>query len=487
MDPAQLEAMARQADAALASQTTDTQLQAAIAASRKDLWPALAANPASYPDLLTWLGGMGVPEVDAALAARAGRPAGTPAALTASAGAATTQGTGAAQETGAGAPTEVMPSAPSAWSAAVAPAVIPAVTSAPAPGAWSAAPAPAPAPAPVPAAASPAPSAGSGRGRRGLIAGVLAVVLVLVAAGGWMIGRGHSGDADGGTAAGGDTAAASQGQAAQDAPATITACGTDPAVKVTSVTADNSTMTAELHVTPSCSEGDVLTGSRNHLLLTSPQDWDDPGSAVAVGELDLSTSPAVLSGRGADLIVIFPAGQYYRMGDVTPGEEIAATLTADRSDSSASGDSDDAVGTVAVTASESSGGADEEEAAAEVALGRLADDTARHAQYAEGHWYAQLSSKKVGLQVEGRTWDNRTILQQYFDYTTNYGSIILTRAHDWSVFDADGDWYVLLADVGATSDTDANAWCDAQGIGKDDCFAKMLSTTAAVKGSTTYR
>lgn len=473
MDPAQFEAAARHADAALASQTTDTQLQAAIAASREDLWPALAANPASYPDLLTWLGDMGVPEVDAALAARAGRPAGTPAAPTASAGAAPT-------------------SAPSAWSAAVAPAVIPAAASAPAPGAWSAAPAPAPAPAPVPAAASPAPSAGPGRSHRGLIAGALAVVLVLVAAGGWLIGRAQSGDAAGGTSAAGDSAAAgaspaSQGQAAQDAPATITACATDPTVEVTSVTADNSTMTAELHVTPSCSEGDVLTGSRNHLLLTSPQDWDSPGSTVAIGELNLSTSPAVMSGGGADVTVTFPAGQYYRIVNVTPGEEIAATLTADRSDSSASGDSADATSSVTVTASESSGGADEEEAAAEVALGRLADDTARHAQYAEGHWYAQLSSKKVGLQVEGRTWDNRTILQQYFDYTTNYGSIILTRAHDWSVFDADGDWYVLLADVGATSDTDANAWCDSRSIGKDDCFAKMLSTTRSAEGTTTYR
>ncbi|ROS73671.1 hypothetical protein [Cellulomonas sp. PhB143] len=43
---------------------------AAMAAEEPALHPYIAANPATYPALLDWLGGLGEPEVDAALAAR---------------------------------------------------------------------------------------------------------------------------------------------------------------------------------------------------------------------------------------------------------------------------------------------------------------------------------------------------------------------------------------------------------------------------------
>ena len=47
MDPAQLTTAAQQADAAVAAQTSDQALQAAIAQTRPDLWEALATNPRS--------------------------------------------------------------------------------------------------------------------------------------------------------------------------------------------------------------------------------------------------------------------------------------------------------------------------------------------------------------------------------------------------------------------------------------------------------
>lgn len=50
---------------------TPAQTLADIAALRADLRPAVAANPTAYPGLLDWLGGIGDPQVDAALAARA--------------------------------------------------------------------------------------------------------------------------------------------------------------------------------------------------------------------------------------------------------------------------------------------------------------------------------------------------------------------------------------------------------------------------------
>ena len=74
MDPAQLTTAAQQADAAVAAQTSDQALQAAIAQSRPDLWASLAANPSAYPDLLAWLSGTGDATVLAILQARGYSP-----------------------------------------------------------------------------------------------------------------------------------------------------------------------------------------------------------------------------------------------------------------------------------------------------------------------------------------------------------------------------------------------------------------------------
>ena len=53
---------------------TPGQVLADIAALRPDLRPAVAANPSAYPGLLEWLGSLGDPAINAALAAR--RPGG---------------------------------------------------------------------------------------------------------------------------------------------------------------------------------------------------------------------------------------------------------------------------------------------------------------------------------------------------------------------------------------------------------------------------
>ena len=70
MDPVQLMMAAHQADAAVAAQTPDQALQAAIAQSRPDLWAPLSTNPAAYPDLLGWLASTGNVKVLANLRAR---------------------------------------------------------------------------------------------------------------------------------------------------------------------------------------------------------------------------------------------------------------------------------------------------------------------------------------------------------------------------------------------------------------------------------
>ena len=76
--PPSPEASGSDADAdrlAAASPTTPAAELARIAASRPDLHPALAANPATYPDLVDWLRTSPDPAVQTALAQRTTPPA----------------------------------------------------------------------------------------------------------------------------------------------------------------------------------------------------------------------------------------------------------------------------------------------------------------------------------------------------------------------------------------------------------------------------
>ena len=66
-----------------ADPATPVEVLADIAALRPDLRPAVAGNPAAYPELLVWLGSLGDPSVDVMLASRAGRTPGADAQQTA--------------------------------------------------------------------------------------------------------------------------------------------------------------------------------------------------------------------------------------------------------------------------------------------------------------------------------------------------------------------------------------------------------------------
>lgn len=61
-----------------ADPTTDWGTLYELAQTNPEVHAALAANPATYPDLLAWLGSLGKPDVDAALSARAAADAGAP-------------------------------------------------------------------------------------------------------------------------------------------------------------------------------------------------------------------------------------------------------------------------------------------------------------------------------------------------------------------------------------------------------------------------
>ncbi|MEJ8281755.1 hypothetical protein [Pseudonocardia spirodelae] len=116
---------------------------------------------------------------------------------------------------------------------------------------------------------------------------------------------------------------------------------------------------------------------------------------------------------------------------------------------------------------------------------QVAADSARVAA-TTGYWVPQLSSKRAGTSDGGVTYDEPAILDHYRGLAARYPGAALLWSGDWPVF-RNGDYWVVVVAQPFTTAAGANAWCDAQGLGADDCFAKKLSATEGPQGSTVHR
>ncbi|WP_248488697.1 PQQ-binding-like beta-propeller repeat protein [Tsukamurella sp. PLM1] len=102
------------------------------------------------------------------------------------------------------------------------------------------------------------------------------------------------------------------------------------------------------------------------------------------------------------------------------------------------------------------------------------------------HWVAQLSSKRVGLVADGRTWDEKAILDEFLALRLRFADVRLLYSDEWPVFNYKG-WWVTVAAATFPGPDEANRWCAANGFDRDHCFAKLVSSTAGSEGSTRYR
>ncbi|WP_433782451.1 hypothetical protein ACQPX6_21480 [Actinomycetospora sp. CA-101289] len=119
-------------------------------------------------------------------------------------------------------------------------------------------------------------------------------------------------------------------------------------------------------------------------------------------------------------------------------------------------------------------------------LHRLArsDDAALDA--VTGAWVPQLSSKRPGLVDGGRTWDAAAILAEHEALRARYPQARLLWSGDWPVFTGGDYWVTVLASPSSSAAT-ANGWCDRQGLGADDCFAKRLARSGGSEGTAVHR
>lgn len=100
-------------------------------------------------------------------------------------------------------------------------------------------------------------------------------------------------------------------------------------------------------------------------------------------------------------------------------------------------------------------------------------------------WVPQLSSKRLGLVAEGRAWTHAAILAEHQQFRQTYPGVRLLWSGDWSTFSNDNFWVTVAGPTFPTAEG-ALAWCRSGGFDRDHCFAKLISTTHAVEGSTDY-
>ena len=100
-------------------------------------------------------------------------------------------------------------------------------------------------------------------------------------------------------------------------------------------------------------------------------------------------------------------------------------------------------------------------------------------------WVPQLSSKRPGVHDEGVTWNNAMTLQEHLQLRQRYPDVRLLWSGDWSTF-SESDFWVTIAGIPFSDSAGALSWCKYQGFDRDHCFAKLVSTTHPVDGSTAY-
>ena len=496
MDSTQLTDIVEQADARLASTTPDQEIQAALAQNRPDLWAALASNPMLYPELVSWLYQL---QDDAVLAALSGRR---------TCASPSTMGAAAQSQT------------PAAW-------------------VWVADGAP-----PQNAGHAGAEDQPFGWSPVPLIAAAVIILLVIGGIGTWRLGlfggdddrtpsaaaEGRDSDRtssasdkkDGEKDEDGKGSAKDEGtdrdeptpaaEPDRDSPAPaessepdsgasgsngagaadyVTPCARAPQFAVRSVSDQDGELEVTTEVTPSCTEGDVLTGAANSIMLYAPSSTTGGSGAadmvVAYADFDFSGAPVVIPSGGRTLVLRFAAGYFFRSAS-----DINASSTTISGDIDRSGASNAVVvgsdaNTTATAASGTGDGEVAEASAADNLRWQADHDRSTVVSRVSGYWVPQVSSKRPGLYAEGMTWGSPAIMQEFFSLRQQFPEALLLFSDDWPVFDAGGSWWVTIVGIPFTTAEGANAWCDSQGLDGEHCFAKYVDTTGSSEGTTRNR
>jgi hypothetical protein len=205
---------------------------------------------------------------------------------------------------------------------------------------------------------------------------------------------------------------------------------------------------------------------------------------VAAGIFDFSSAPlAMEQGSPEHRTLVFPPGMFWRTPEMLGSPpELMATRNGDASRSTST---DAGSGTMVATASAKPafGSVD---GVAKAVLEELRGSDSADVRSLSNRWVPQVSSKRVGLVVDGKTLSSADILRDHLAFRQRFDGARLVWSGDWTTFSRPDFWVTVVGPPRLTA-KDANDWCDANEFGVDDCFAKFISSLFGVEGTTVYR
>lgn len=269
--------------------------------------------------------------------------------------------------------------------------------------------------------------------------------------------------------------------AGPQSPTGPTTCSTDPLLEAESIDLTSDGLTVSAAFVSSCG-GDIESNSA--LEVTVAEGRRD----VAAGSFDFSSDPLTIEpGVPARRTLVFPPGMYWRTPDMLSGSpELKAKRkgSSDRSSSSAGSGSGSTTMVAAESAKPAYGSID---GVTDAVLKELRDSDFLTVQNSlANRWVPQVSSKRVGLVAEGKTWTNADILRDHLALRQRFSGTRLVWSGQWTTFNSPDFWVTVVGPPLPTAE-DANRWCDSNDFGVDDCFAKFVSTLFGEEGTTVYR
>jgi hypothetical protein len=283
----------------------------------------------------------------------------------------------------------------------------------------------------------------------------------------------------------------------------VTKCGHPPEFQPETIHTDSGALVIRMKIVAHCPVGDVFTSPSTRISVTSD------GQNIASGMFDLSTQPIVIApgsgGSNSEPAVEhdfrFPLGTFWRLpvstsevptngasqqGDVDLDVKtlvVACDQSGSARSSAQTSDASQSASTAVGPANPVSG--DSESASFDALRAIASADRPFVTSRLTDTWVPQLSSKRPGLVADGITWNNAETLREHLQLRLTYPEVRLLWSGDWSTFSAP-DFWVTIAGVTFPDADGALGWCRAHNLDRDHCYAKLVSTTHPIDGSTAF-
>lgn len=198
----------------------------------------------------------------------------------------------------------------------------------------------------------------------------------------------------------------------------------------------------------------------------------DDGAVIASAVFDFSDNPLDLSNGSETRTLMFASGQFWRSFSEFTASDVTLEATEDvePSGSQAAGVGGSTIAGLPIDRDEAN------HYAHEALTWQIKHDESDAQQFLTTYT-TQLSSKKNGMEADGKTWDYVDIVQQFIEQKVKNPNALLVWSGNWPTYtktSSSSDYYVILSGEKFDSADSASDWCPAHGYAPADCIAVDL-------------